>query len=118
MKGVETKAIDKLGRALDVPDREVALLAGFERADRTGAADRAGGVDGDRAQRPIARAALTVTARNTSSTVSRNRVAPMLSTSSNEVSGEVPGLLSVASAIGTPAARRPAIGGNSVSRVK
>ncbi len=42
----------------------------------------------------------------------------MFIASSGLVSGEVPGLLSVASASGTPAARNAAIGGRVVSRVK
>ena len=42
----------------------------------------------------------------------------MFMVSSREVSGEVPGLQSVASAIGTPAARRASIGGTRVSRTK
>ena len=46
----------------------------------------------------------------------RNSVAPMFIVTSSEVSGEVPGLQSVASAIGTPAARRRSIGGSFVSR--
>ncbi len=48
----------------------------------------------------------------------RNSVAAMFMASSGLVSGEVPGLLSVASASGTPAARSAAIGGTRVSPVK
>ncbi|MCY1558605.1 hypothetical protein D9M68_955560 [compost metagenome] len=40
----------------------------------------------------------------------------MFIASSSEVIGEVPGLLSVATAIGTPAARKAATGGGVVSR--
>ncbi len=67
---------------------------------------------------PSARAASRVTPAEHSSTVSRNSVAPMFIASSSEVIGEVPGLQSVASAIGTPAARSAATGGSLVSRVK
>ena len=42
----------------------------------------------------------------------------MFRVSSSEVRGEVPGLLPVASAIGTPAARKASIGGSVVSRTK
>ena len=89
MERVEAHAIDELGGPLDVPDREVAALAGLERAD-LGAAG------------PSAWAALRVTPARHSSTVRRNSVAAMFITSSSEVSGEVPGLQSVAIAIGTP----------------
>ena len=54
--------------------------------------------------RPSARAASRVTPAIASSTVSRNNVAAMFMISSSEVTGEVPGLLSVAIAIGTPLA--------------
>ena len=67
---------------------------------------------------PSARAALTVIPRNASTTVIRNNVAAMFRTSNGDVSGDVPGLQSVASAIGTPAARNAAIGGSTVSRMK
>ena len=67
---------------------------------------------------PSARAASRVKPAMHSSTVRRNRVAPMFIASSGLVSGEVPGLLSVASASGTPHARSAAIGGRVVSRVK
>jgi hypothetical protein len=42
----------------------------------------------------------------------------MFIASSSEVRGEVPGLQSVAIAIGTPASRNAAIGGRCVSRMK
>ncbi len=42
----------------------------------------------------------------------------MFMVSSSDVSGEVPGLQSVASAIGTPAALKASIGGRRVSRTK
>ena len=94
---VEAHAVDELGRALDVPDREVAALAGLQRAGLVRA--------GPARARPRA-----CTPARHSSTVSRNRVAAMFMVSSSEVSGEVPGLQSVASAIGTPCLR------NSVDR--
>jgi len=52
--------------------------------------------------RPSARAASRVTAAMHSSTVRRNRVAPMFMVSNSEVSGEEPGLQSVEIAMGTP----------------
>jgi hypothetical protein len=91
MERVEAHAIDELGRLGDVPDREIAALARFERADGVEPAERARG---------------------------RNRVAAMFIASSGEVSGEVPGLQSVATAIGTPARRSASTGGRRVSRVK
>ena len=53
-----------------------------------------------------------------SGTVMRNSVAAMFMTSKGDVRGEVPGLQSVASAMGTPAARSASTGGNRVSRTK
>jgi hypothetical protein len=50
--------------------------------------------------------------------VIRNIVQAMFIVSSKEVSGEVPGLQSVATAIGTPALRSAWIGGSLVSRRK
>ena len=99
---IEADAIDQLGRPLDVPDREVAPLAGFERADLVEPAERA---------RRLAR-----DAGEASSTVSRNSVAAMFMVSSSEVIGEVPGLLSVAIAIGTPWRRKASTGGSCFSR--
>ena len=46
MEGIEPHAIDKLGRPLDVPDRQIAGLARLERADLVREAKRARGVDG------------------------------------------------------------------------
>ena len=48
--------------------------------------------------------------------VRRNSVQAMLSISSGEVVGDVPGLQSVAIAIGTPLRRSASIGGSRVSR--
>ena len=97
MQRIEADAIDQLGRPLDVPDREVAPTCRL-RACRS------------RREPPSARAASRVTPARHSSTVRRNSVAAMFMVSSSEVSGEVPGLQSVASAIGTPCRR------NSVDR--
>ena len=33
MQRIEADAIDQLGRTLDIPDREIAISTGFERAD-------------------------------------------------------------------------------------
>lgn len=57
-----------------------------------------------------------VTPRKASSGVMRNSVQPMFNASSKEFSGEEPGLISVASAIGTPCLRNKSIGGAWVSR--
>ena len=51
-----------------------------------------------------------------SGTVRRNRVQAMLIISSRLSAGEVPGLWSVETAIGTPAARSASTGGRWVSR--
>ena len=56
--------------------------------------------------RPSARAAWRVTPASASGTVRRNSVQAMLSISSRLSAGEVPGLWSVDTAIGTPAARK------------
>ena len=71
-----------------------------------------------RSAMPSACAAARVTPMRHSSTVMRNSVAAMFMTSSGEVSGEVPGLQSVASAIGTPCLRSRSMGGTRVSRRK
>ncbi len=60
VKRIEAHAVDELGRALDVPDREVGGLAGLQRA-------------GHRSCRPSARAASRVTPARHSSTVMRNK---------------------------------------------
>jgi len=65
---------------------------------------------------PSARAASRVTPAMVSSTVRPKSVAAMLSVRRSEVIGDVPGLLSVAIAIGTPWRRRLAIGGTCFSR--
>jgi hypothetical protein len=100
MERIEADAIDELGWTLDVPDREVAVLAGFETADA------------------VEQAASRVTPAMHSSTVSRNSVAPMFMVSSSEVSGEEPGLQSVEMAIGTPWRRIAWMGGICFSRMK
>mmetsp|Transcript_6416 Transcript_6416/g.26285 ORF Transcript_6416/g.26285 Transcript_6416/m.26285 type:complete len:340 (+) Transcript_6416:972-1991(+) len=69
-----------------------------------------------RSARPSARAPLTVRPRKASSGVRRNSTQAMLSISSGDSVGDVPGLWSVASASGTPASRSAAIGGSWVSR--
>lgn len=92
VKRVEADAIGQLGRVGDVPDGQIGAQAGAMRP---------------RSDRPSARAAFSVTPRRHSAGVMRNSVAPMFMVSRIEVSGEVPGLQSVASAIGTPASRRP-----------
>ena len=69
-----------------------------------------------RSASPSARAACRVTPASASSGVRRNSVHAMFSISSSDVAGEVPGLQSVATAIGTPWARIAAIGGSCVSR--
>jgi hypothetical protein len=51
-----------------------------------------------------------------SGTVRPNSVQAMLAISSRLRQGELPGLWSVATASGTPAARRPSMGGRWVSR--
>ncbi len=65
---------------------------------------------------PKALAASRVTPARLSSGVIRKSVQAMFMQSSNEVSGEEPGLQSVAMAMGTPAWRRPSSGGSFVSR--
>ena len=65
---------------------------------------------------PSARAASRVTPAMVSSTVRPKSVADMLSVRRSDVIGEVPGLLSVAIAIGTPWRRKFAIGGTCFSR--
>ena len=66
--------------------------------------------------RPNACAAWRVTPASASGTVMRNKVQAMLTMSSRLNAGEVPGLWSVDTAMGTPAARSAAIGGMWVSR--
>ena len=58
-----------------------------------------------RSARPSARAALRVTPASASRGVSRNSVHAMFIISGSDVAGDVPGLQSVAIAIGTPCAR-------------
>ena len=58
-----------------------------------------------RSARPRARAAFLVTPASASSGVRRNNVHAKFSISTSEITGDVPGLQSVATAIGTPCAR-------------
>ena len=104
MQRVEADPVDEFGRTLDVPDREIAPFAGLERAGPP--------------RRPSARAPSRVVPAMHSATVIRNSVAPMFMARSSEVSGELPGLQSVASAILTPWARNSSTGGFCVSRMK
>jgi hypothetical protein len=78
MQPVRADGVHQLGGTVHVPDGEVTLFAGFERADFF--------------PRPRAAAAWRVTPSRHSSTVMRNSVAAMLSTNRMEVSGDVPGL--------------------------
>ena len=89
--------VAKLRRHRDIPERDVGPLA------------RARACRGRRS--PSARAACRVTPASASAGVRRNSVHAMLSISGSDVDGEVPGLQSVAMAIGTPRARIAAIGG-------
>ena len=97
VKRIESDPVDQFGGPLDVPDREVAGFAGFQASDF---------VDSPSAARRIAcyRGKAFVDGE-------AEQVAPMFIVSSSEVSGEVPGLLSVASAIGTPCRRIASTGG-------
>ena len=104
MERVEAHAVDEFGGALDVPDRQIGRLAGFQCAGLSQQSKRAG--------------ASRVTPARHSSTVKPNSVAAMFMVKSSEVSGEVPGLQSVATAILTPCWRNRAIGGFLVSRMK
>jgi hypothetical protein len=104
MQRREADAIDQLGWPLDVPDRQIAGFAGFERADLIEPAQRA--------------CRWRVTPSRHSSTVSRKKVAAMFIVSNSEVSGEVPGLESLEMAIGTLCLRRRSTGGFCVSRRK
>ena len=65
--------------------------------------------------RPSARAACRVAPASASSARSPKSVHAMCSISSSEVPGLVPGLQSLETAMGTPAARRAATGGTRVS---
>ena len=66
--------------------------------------------------RPRARAAWVVMPASASGTVSRNSVQAMLAMSRRLSAGEVPGLWSVETAMGTPASRSAWMGGSCVSR--
>ena len=65
---------------------------------------------------PSAQAAFVVVPCNASSGVMRNKVQAMFIASVSEVMGDEPGLQSVATAMGTPAWRRAAMGGSWTSR--
>src|SRR6266567_2696477 len=103
MQRIEAHPVRQLGRPVDIPDREVAPFADFERTGLT-----------EHAQRAPAR----VTPARHSATVIRNSVAPIFMASRSDVSGELPGLQSVASAMFTPWARNSSTGGLVVSRMK
>ena len=92
MERIEAHAINKFSRPLDIPDGEVGPFTGFQRAGFALQSECAGGFAGD--------------------------AGDVFVVSSSEVSGEVPGLLSVATAIFTPCWRNSAIGGFFVSRMK
>lgn len=104
MQRVEADAVDKLGRLGDVPNGKVGLLAGFQRADGVQLAQRTRGLAGD--------------AGNAFFHGQRKQRRTMFMVSSSEVSGEVPGLLSVASAMWVPCLRNSSTGGFFVSRMK
>ncbi len=89
MEGVVADPVDELRWLVDIPDREVRALADLQRCRSP-----------RRAQAPWRRCASSPSRH--SSTVIRNSVAAMFIASSSDVSGEVPGLQSVATAIGTP----------------
>jgi len=69
-----------------------------------------------RSESPSARAACNVAPASAYSGVKRNSVHAMFSIVRIEVQGEVPGLQSVATAIGTPCRRSRSTGGALVSR--
>src|ERR1700676_602228 len=52
---IEAEAVGELRGLVDVPDNEVGLLAGFERAETVGEAEGAGGVAGDAGERLLGR---------------------------------------------------------------
>jgi len=85
---VEADPVDELSGPLDIPDREIAPFAGLERTSPT--------------ENTPARAPSRVTPARHSATVIRNSVAPIFMASRSDVSGELPGLQSVASAMFTP----------------
>ena len=99
---VAADSVRELRGLPDIPQREVGALARVERSPI--------------GESPSARAACRVTPASASSGVSRNSVQAKFSISTSEPTGEVPGLQSVAIAIGTRSARSAAIGGTRVSR--
>ena len=100
--GLRTDPVRKLGGLVDVPQRDVGALPDGERA-AVGESERA---------RRVLRDAGAAPRRG----VSRNNVHAMLIISGSDVAGDVPGLQSVAIAIGTRRARSAATGGSRVSR--
>ena len=100
---IESHRVRQLGRALDVPEHEVGAQARSQGAAILQA-------QGLRRMR--------VTPASASSGVSLNKVQAILSMSSSEVHGELPGLQSVDTAMGTPCSRSSATGGRRVSRRK
>ena len=99
---VEAHPVNQLGRAVDIPDREIAIFAGLERRSREYPA-RA------RTQRHAGEAFGNRHPEQRRAHVHGQR---------SDVSGELPGLQSVASAMFTPWARNSSIGGFLVSRMK
>jgi len=100
--GVAAHGVAELRGLADAPQCQIGALAHLECAAVPST--------------PSARAATRVTPLRASSAVSRNSVQAMFSISSIDVHGEVPGLLSVATAISTPAWRSSATGGGRVWR--
>ena len=103
---VEAEPVDELGRPVDVPDREIAPFAGFERAGLARKAQRARAFAGHAGEAFV-------------NGHPEQRRAPYSCASRSEVSGELPGLQSVAMrhrhAVGAEQ-RRPAA--RVVSRMK
>jgi len=95
MERIEAHAVNEIRWPLDIPDGEVAELGRLERPDL---------VEAPQGPRSFPR-----DARDTSSTVRRKR-GPMFIASRSEVSGDVPGLQSVAP-MWVPCRRNRSIGG-------
>ena len=104
LAGIESDRIGQVGGTFDIPQGQVGMLADFQRADLVLQSERTGRI-GRRAKQRFLRRQAPQGAR-------------MFIASSREVMGEVPGLQSVDTAIGTPASRNAATGGCTVSRRK
>ncbi len=98
-------AVAQLGQGRHLPEDQVRPLARDQRCLPSSC-------------RPRARAAAWVTPFSASAGVSRNSVQAMFNISSRDVNGDVPGLQSVATAMGTPYRRSSSTGGTRVSRRK